>query len=453
VKLGPDTLNARWSSQRAFVLAAMGSAIGLGNIWRFPYITGENGGGAFVLVYVLCVGLVGLPIMLAEIAVGYRGRGSPVHSTRALAREAGKSAAWGWIGRLYVMSSFMIFAVFSGVAGWTLAYIPLTLGGGLEGLSPEQSLAQFQRLLESPARLLACHGLFLIMTAGVVMGGVRTGIERAVKWLMPMLLIILAVLVIYAAILGDFKSAFAYLLKPDLQNFSAEGALAALGQAFLSLSVATGALIAYGAYLPAGGLQTRSIAVIAVADTTVALLAGFIVFPLVFGYGLEPAGGPGLIFTTLTLAFGQMPGGVVFGTLFFVLLTIATWTSSISILEPVVAWMMERAGIGRVTACCVATLAGWLVGGAALLSFNIWAGWTFGKMNLFDLFAFITTDVMLPLGGISMAVFVAWRLNRTLSTPDLGLRSKSMYTLWRFLLAFVAPLAIALIFADSVGLI
>jgi len=311
----------------------------------------------------------------------------------------------------------------------------LTLGGGLEGLSPEQSLAQFQRLLESPARLLACHGLFLIMTAGVVMGGVRTGIERAVKWLMPMLLIILAVLVIYAAILGDFKSAFAYLLKPDLQNFSAEGALAALGQAFLSLSVATGALIAYGAYLPAGGLQTRSIAVIAVADTTVALLAGFIVFPLVFGYGLEPAGGPGLIFTTLTLAFGQMPGGVVFGTLFFVLLTIATWTSSISILEPVVAWMMERAGIGRVTACCVATLAGWLVGGAALLSFNIWAGWTFGKMNLFDLFAFITTDVMLPLGGISMAVFVAWRLNRTLSTPDLGLRSKSMYTLWRFLLA------------------
>lgn len=448
-----EPIHGQWSSRWVFVLAATGSAVGLGNIWRFPYLAGESGGGAFVLVYLACVAAVGLPLMIAEVLLGRRGRRSPINTMRALARDEGLSPHWQALGWMGVLAGFLILSFYSVVGGWSLAYVFLTATGALAGATAAEAGAQFDALIGTPERLLAWHTIFMGMTVAVVTQGVRGGLERAVKYLMPALFVLLLVMVGYAMGNGRFVEALAYLFRPDFSRFTAAAALDALGQAFFSLSLGMGAIMIYGSYLPAHASIPRASAVIAVADTCVALLAGMAIFPIVFAYGLQPAEGPGLVFKTLTVAFGHMPGGRVFGTLFFVLLSVAAWTSSISLLEPAVAWLAETRGLRRPRACTWAGGAAWLVGIGCLLSFNAWSEVRVFGRTVFGLVEFASANVLLPLSGLLIAVFAGWKLSRAATVEELHLGDGPAYRLWRLLVRWIAPAGVLLVFLNVLGLL
>lgn len=443
-----QSIHGQWSSRWVFFLAATGSAVGLGNIWRFPYVTGENGGGAFVIIYLLCVAAVGIPIMMAETLIGRRGRQSPINTMRLLAEDEGLSSKWHYVGWMGVVAGFLILSFYSVVAGWSVAYIFYVGSGVFAQTTVEASAAQFTALTDSAWELLGWHTLFMIMTVVVIARGVQGGIEQAVKWLMPALFVLLLTVVGYAIATGDFSGAISYLFKPDFSEVTANSVLAALGQAFFSLSLGMGAIMIYGSYLPADASIPRTVVAVAVCDTVVALLAGLAIFPIVFAFGLEPNGGPGLVFVTLTIAFGHMPGGQIFGALFFVLLTVAAWTSAISILEPIVAWLIESSGWSRRRASVSAGLGAWVLGIGALLSFNYWAEFTLLGKTFFDWCEFLTTSVMLPAGGLLIAIFAGWRMSRASTMEELGLSDGAIYSTWRFLVQVVAPIGVLAIFVN-----
>jgi NSS family neurotransmitter:Na+ symporter len=447
------SIHGQWSSRWAFVLAAAGSAVGLGNIWRFPYLTGENGGGAFVLVYLAAVAVVGLPVMMAEVMLGRRGRQSPINTMRTLAAEGGLSPLWQYLGWMGMLAGFLILSFYAIVGGWTVAYVVRSAGGVFDGLAPEAMGAVFDGLVGDPERLLAWFTLFMVMTTLVVSRGVRSGLEQANKVMMPALFLILVVLVGYAMGNGRFAEALAYLFTPDFSRVTADSVLAAMGQAFFSLSLGMGAIMAYGSYLSEHASIPRTTLQVAGMDTLVALLAGIALFPLVFAYGFEPQAGPGLVFKVLPAAFGQMPGGRLVGTLFFVLLTFAAWTSSISLLEPIVAWLVENRGFSRVRAAALAGGVGWVLGLASLLSLNVWSGYTLFGKGVFDLLDFVTANVMLPLGGMLIAVFAGWRLARAASVAELGLGDGLAYRLWWVLIRYVTPVAVLIVLLNGTGLL
>ncbi len=447
-----ESIHGLWSSRWVFILAATGSAVGLGNIWRFPYVTGENGGGAFVLVYLMCVALVGIPIMAAEILLGRRGRRSPINAMRALAEDEGLSDSWTWLGAMGVVAGFLILSFYSVVAGWSLAYIFYVAGGAFAGATITDSQSTFGALTGSALRLTLWHGAFMAMTMFVVARGVTGGLEKAVKLLMPALFVLLVIMVIYACVTGDVVSGVRYLFEPDFDKLTGESVLAALGQAFFSLSLGMGSIMIYGSYLPREASIAQTSIIVAAADTLVALLAGLAIFPIVFGYGLEPGQGPGLVFITLTIAFGHMPGGQFFGGLFFVLLTVAAWTSAISILEPVVAWLVESIGWSRLKASLVAGTAAWVLGIGSLLSFNYWSEFTPGGRNFFDWAEFISTSVLLPLGGMLVAIFAGWRMSLASSMDEFGSGHSAAYRAWLGLVLFIAPVGVALVFIEATGL-
>nr|VFJ54266.1 MAG: neurotransmitter:Na+ symporter, NSS family [Candidatus Kentron sp. DK]VFJ55822.1 MAG: neurotransmitter:Na+ symporter, NSS family [Candidatus Kentron sp. DK] len=441
-----------WSSRLGFILAATGSAVGLGNIWKFPYVTGENGGGAFVLVYIACIFLIGLPIMMSEALIGRRGQRSPIHSMAIVAKEEGASSGWQIVGWSGVVAGFIILSFYSVIAGWSLAYIFEAASGAFVDSSAETVSAIFGNLLADPARLLFWHTLFMMMTVFVVASGVRSGIERAVSVLMPAFFLLMLVLVGYAAIATDtFGKGLAFLFSPDFSKLSGETVLVAMGQAFFSLSLGMGVMLAYGSYLPKNISIGRSAFIICVADTLVALIAGLAIFPLVFAHGLEAGAGPGLVFQTLPLAFGQMGGGVLFGTLFFILLVVAGWTSSISILEPTVQWMEERFGVSRMITALLAGVAAWLLGIVTVLSFNLWAEFTLWGKTPFDLLDYLTSNIMLPLGGLLFALFAGWIMTRNATRDELDMDDYLGYKLWRFLVRYIAPVGIGLIMLHSLG--
>ncbi|MCH8209432.1 MAG: sodium-dependent transporter, partial [Nitrospinae bacterium] len=331
-----------WTSRWGFILAASGSAVGLGNIWKFPYITGQNGGGAFVLVYLICILIIGIPVMMGELLIGRRGRQSPSHSISHLAKEAGAPQVWTAMGFMGISASFLILTFYVVIAGWAIAYIVTTATGTFRGATAEEVGATFDTFLASPLQLIFWSTLVTVGTMVTVAGGVRKGLERAVTWLMPGMLVILLILVGYAMSTGSFIEGFNFLFKPDFTKLSPSAVLVALGHAFFTLSLASGVMIAYGAYLPDDTSIFQTSVIVAAADTAVALIAGLAIFPIVFAYGLDVGKGPGLIFTTLPIAFGQMPFGTFFGTLFFIMLSLAAFTSAISLLEPTVAWIVER---------------------------------------------------------------------------------------------------------------
>ena len=397
------SLHGQWSSRFAFVLAATGSAVGLGNIWKFPYIAGENGGGAFVLIYLLCILAIGLPIMVAEIMLGRRGRQSPINTMRDLAAEAGASRFWSWLGWLGVIAGFLILSYYSVIAGWAMAYVVRVASGVFEGATADGVSNIFGQLIADPEKLLAWHSLFMIVTMLVVARGVK-GLERTVKFLMPALLVILILLVGFGMEQGAFEQAASFLFKADFSKVSSEGVLTAMGHAFFTLSLGMGAIMVYGSYLPTKVSIGSTAVIIALADTVVALLAGLAIFPIVFANGLEPGSGPGLIFQTLPIAFGHMAYGSVFGTLFFVLLVFAAWSSSISLIEPGVAWLVENKKMSRMRACIWAGLATWILGIGTVLSFNLTADVKLFDKTFFDILDYLTANVMLPLGGLSIAV-------------------------------------------------
>nr|VFK15667.1 MAG: neurotransmitter:Na+ symporter, NSS family [Candidatus Kentron sp. LPFa]VFK31304.1 MAG: neurotransmitter:Na+ symporter, NSS family [Candidatus Kentron sp. LPFa] len=449
-----------WSSRLGFILAATGSAVGLGNIWKFPYVTGENGGGAFVLVYLVCIALIGLPIMMAEVLIGRRGQQSPIYSMRAVARAEGASSAWQVIGWSGVVAGFIILSFYSVIAGWSLAYIFEAASGAFVGADAKGIGEIFEGLLGDPVRLLFWHTLFMGMTIFVVAGGVRAGLERAVSVLMPAFFLLMLVLVGYAAVAtGKFGEGAAFLFRPDFGKLTGEAILVAMGQAFFSLSLGMGVMLAYGSYLPQGISIGRSVSAICIADTLVALIAGLAIFPLVFAHNLEPGAGPGLVFQTLPLALGQMGGGVFFGALFFLLLVVAGWTSSISILEPTVQWMEERFVMRRVKAALFAGLCAWVLGLATVFSFNLWAEfkrWVefdFWEKTPFDLLDYLTSNIMLPLGGLLFALFAGWKMARASTREELGVGDGVGFKLWRFLVRYVSPVGIGLVLLHSMGIL
>ncbi|MGD8207064.1 MAG: sodium-dependent transporter [Thiohalocapsa sp.] len=451
------SIHGMWSSRIAFILAATGSAVGLGNVWRFPYTAGEYGGGAFVLVYVLCVAAIGLPIMMAEIMLGRRGRQSPINTMRTLAQREGASRAWQLLGWMGILAGFLILSFYSVIAGWTLAYVVRAGSGQFAGIDGDAAGMIFDALVADPERLLAWHTIFMVLSVAVVARGVASGLEKAVRFLMPALFLLLVVMVIYAAQTGDFAAGFDYLFTPDFGELGAhagEAILSAMGQAFFSLSLGMGAIMIYGSYLNSQASIGQNALIIAVMDTLVALLAGLAIFPIVFAHGLQPGSGPGLIFQTLPIAFGQMPGGTFFGVVFFVLLVFAAWTSAISLLEPMVAWLVENLGLSRVRAASVAGILVWLLGIACLLSLNVWSDVTvFGK-GFLDLFDYLTANVLLPVGGVLIAIFAGWVMSRAASEDELGYASGSLlYRGWRLLIRYVAPASVILVFLNAIGLI
>nr|VFJ50558.1 MAG: neurotransmitter:Na+ symporter, NSS family [Candidatus Kentron sp. FM]VFJ63505.1 MAG: neurotransmitter:Na+ symporter, NSS family [Candidatus Kentron sp. FM]VFK15077.1 MAG: neurotransmitter:Na+ symporter, NSS family [Candidatus Kentron sp. FM] len=443
-----------WSSRLGFILAATGSAVGLGNIWKFPYITGENGGGVFVLVYLICIALIGLPIMMSEVLIGRRGQRSPIHSMRIVASSEGVSSGWQIVGWSGVIAGFIILSFYSVIAGWSLAYIFEAASGVFVATDAEGVAGIFENLLENPARLLFWHTVFMGMTIFVVAGGIRAGIEKAVSVLMPAFFLLMLVLVGYAALATDtFGEGAAFLFRSDFSKLSGESILLAMGQAFFSLSLGMGVMLAYGSYLPKNVSIGRSVFAICVADTLVALIAGLAIFPLVFAHGLEPNAGPGLIFETLPLAFGQMGGGVLFGTLFFVLLVIAGWTSSISILEPTVQWMEEHFGARRITTTLLAGGGAWLLGLATVFSFNLWAEFKLWDKTPFHLLDYLASNIMLPLGGLLFAIFAGWIMAKHATRDEFGLKNNALgFRLWRFLVRYVSPVGIGLVMLHSLGI-
>lgn len=450
------SIHGQWSSRLAFILAATGSAVGLGNIWKFPYITGENGGGAFVLVYLLCIALIGIPIMMAEVLIGRRGRQSPINTMRTLAQEERVHGIWQIIGWSGVVAGFIIISYYSVIAGWALAYVFRSAGGLFVNLNGEAAGQLFGDLVSDPERLLAWHTVFMVMTTIVVARGVRSGLEQAVRILMPTLFVILLLLVGYSMNTGYFMQGVDFLFTPDFSALSAGGVLTAMGHAFFTLSLGMGAIMVYGSYLPKEASIARTSITIGVLDTLVALLAGLAIFPVVFANGLEAGAGPGLIFNTLPIAFGNMPGGLLFGTLFFVLLVFAAWTSAISLIEPAVAWLAENKGVNRVKAATSVGIVAWVLGILTVMSFSDWAfEFSFGgetKSNgLFDMMDILTANFMLPLGGLAMAVFAAWFMSRNSVIDELGMGDRAAFRLWYFVVRFITPVAVVIVFLRAIG--
>jgi len=448
-----QSIHGQWSSRWAFIMAATGSAVGLGNIWRFPYITGEYGGGAFVLMYLACVFLVGIPIMMAEVMLGRRGRQSPINTMDSLSKEEGLNPAWRYLGWMGVVAGFLILSFYSVVAGWTLEYIFQAGSGNFLTATDGEIGEIFDSLLRDPGQLLAMHTLFMALTVVVVAMGVKSGLERAVKFLMPALFILLLIMVGYAMSTDGFQEGLYYLFYPDWSKLSGEGFLAALGQAFFSLSLGMGAIMVYGSYLPDDASIGHTTVSIALADTVVAIMAGMAIFPLVFAYGLEAGSGPGLIFVTLPIAFGQMPYGQIFGTGFFILLLFAAWTSSISLLEPAVAWLVENRGIARPKSAAIAGLIAWTLGIGSVLSFNLWQDYKIFDKTYFDIMDYVTSNILLPLGGLLIAIFTAWLMSRKAVVAELGLGEGFVFQVWLFVVRFVAPIGVVVIFLHAVGLI
>ncbi len=444
-----------WSNWPTFILAVAGSAVGLGNIWKFPYIAGENGGGAFVIVYLVCIAAIGLPILMAEIMLGRRGRRSPVNSMIALAKESNQSERWGLLGVMMMFSAFLILSFYSVIAGWAIPYVGNSMIGTFNGATPDEVGGVFSGLLASSGKLLLWHTVFMILTVAVSAGGVKGGVERAVTILMPALFFLLAGLIVYNLVSdpASFSKALGFLFNPDFSKLSSEAVLTAIGHAFFTLSIAGGAVFAYGSYLDSNSSIATTSFAIAIVDTLVALMAGMAIFPIVFANGMEPGAGPGLVFVTLPIAFGKMPAGQVIGSLFFLMLIVAAWTSSISMLEAIVEWLQER-GMGRAKASVSVAVSAWLLGLTTVLSLNLWSGFhplgfieRFEGKTLFDLYDFLTANIMLPLGALLMAVFAGWIMSRKDTEEELSMDSG--YGLWRLMIKIVAPIGIGLIFIDQ----
>jgi NSS family neurotransmitter:Na+ symporter len=433
-----------WSSRWAFILVTVGSAVGLGNIWRFPYMTGAQGGSAFVLIYLLCVALVGLPLLMAEILIGRRGKGNPVAAMLHVAEENGASAAWGLLGWVGVLGALLILSYYSVVAGWIIDYMYQAISG-VTVATPEMAAQGFNALLADPLRLVFWHTLFLVLTVGVVARGVISGIERASLLMLPALFIILLFLVFWGAVVGDMRAAWHFMFDFKPEQVTGTVVLSAMGHAFFSLSLGMGAVMAYGSYLDKAASIARNSFWIVLADTLVGLLAGLAIFSLTFAHGLDADSGPGLIFQTLPLVFTHMPGGRLVGTLFFLLVLFAAWTSAISLVEPFVAWATERLGVRRVLAAWSTGFAVWLLGVAVCLSFNDWSNWTLFDLNLFNQLDFLTNRIIMPLSGLAIALFVGWVMTRKNTQDEIRL-SPRYFQLWRQVLRYVTVLAIVLVF-------
>ena len=438
-----------WSSRAGFVFAAMGSAIGLGSIWKFPYEVGTNGGGGFVFFYLLGVLLIVFPLMLVEFAIGRRGRANAVTSIATIALESGGSRAWATIGIVSVVAAVLILSFYSVIGGWALDYVVDTIRKGLAGDAANLVQARYDALLASPIRMTVYHTLFMIVTAVIVARGIARGIELASLYLMPVLIVLMVILAIYSTTQGDAAAALRFLFTVDLHRLSPRVALEALGLGFFSIGVGLAILITYAAYARPE-FDLRAVAIITVvSDTAISLLAGLAVFPVVFAERLDPSSGPGLMFVTLPLAFARIPLGTSAAIAFFVLLSVAALASAISLLEMPVALAQRWLGWSRRHAALATASACWTLGLVSVLSFNAWSNWHplarvpgLGTATAFECLDHVASNVLLPLGAFGLAIFGGRVMLPRLLAEELGLGGTAGRALG-ILLRYVAPLGIA----------
>jgi NSS family neurotransmitter:Na+ symporter len=441
-----------FGSKFGVVAAAAGSAVGLGNIWKFPYIAGIYGGAAFLFVYLGFILAIGLPVMLSELIIGRSSKRNAFGAFKALA----PGTSWRYIGILGVSAAFLILSFYGVVAGWSVQYVILSLQDGFTSKSPEEIASLFTTFTEAPVKPVLYQLFFMILTGAIVIVGVKKGIEKYTKILMPLLVIILLVLCIKSLSLEGASAGLDFLFKPDFSKLTGDGILSALGHAFFTLSLGMGTLITYGSYINNENNLVRTVINVTIADTVIAIMAGIAIFPAVFAFNIEPSGGPGLIFITLPNVFHQMPGGYVFSILFFVLLTVAALTSSISILEVVVAYFKEEFKMGRKASTVLATILISLLGVLCSLSMGMLSSYSLFGLTFFDLMDWISANLLLPIGGLFIAIFVGWIYGRKKVQEEIakgGNLSGTLLTVFMFLVKFIAPIAIAIVLLNKVGLL
>jgi NSS family neurotransmitter:Na+ symporter len=441
-----------FGSRMGVIMAAAGSAVGLGNIWRFPYVLGENGGGAFLIIYLVIIFAIGIPVMMSELVIGRRTQRNPVGAFRMLSSRR----PWYLVGMMGIVSAFMILAFYTAVAGWTLEYIYQILIGGIKGKSSAELTVMFDAFRSESLRPALWFSIFLLATAGIVLGGVRKGIEKSTKVLMPLLFILLLLMCVKSLTLPGAGKGIEFLFRPDFSKITGTTVLMALGQAFFSLSIGMGTLITYGSYIPADNKLASTAVQVSMVDLLIAILAGLAIFPAVFAFGISPASGEALTFIVLPGIFQQITGGMIFAFAFFFLLAIAALTSTISVLEVIVAYFSEQLNLKRRTAVIIATASMFILGIAASLSWGVMRDVKLFNLNIFDLFNFTTANILLPLGGLLIVAFLGWFFPGRSVRDELsneGVLPVRYFPLYRFIIRFIAPVAIALVFLNGLGLL
>lgn len=453
----PSAPREQWGSKLGFILAAAGSAIGLGNIWKFPYVVGENGGSAFIIIYLLCTAIIGLPVLVGEILIGRTTQRNPVGAFRALSG----SRFWAGVGGMGVAAGFLILSFYAVIAGWSVGYIYESFSGDLfKYADPTKAAVHFEELTHDVVWIIGYFGFFMILTMGLVYAGVQKGIERGSKIMMPVLFLLLIFVMIRGITMEGSGAGLEFLLKPDWSHVSGQTFLIALGQAFFTLSMGMGAMLTYGSYMSKKDSVPSSALQILLLDTAIALVAGIAIFTSVFATGLDAAAGPGLIFHTLPVVFMKMPGGEIFGPIFFILLSIAALTSAISLLEVITAYFVDEKGWTRHRAVIVFGSVTFLIGIPSALSFNVLSDTTIFGLNFFGLVDYLTSNIMLPLGGLLIAVFIAyvWKFDKALIELKNGAerlfnKNPLLITLWQIFIKFFAPVLIFLVLLHSTGIL
>ncbi|MCM0341786.1 sodium-dependent transporter [Bacteroides fragilis] len=446
-----------FGSKLGVILASAGSAVGLGNIWRFPYETGNHGGAAFILIYLGCILLLGLPIMIAEFLIGRHSQANTARAYQILA----PGTQWRWVGRMGVLAGFLILGYYSVVAGWTLEYIFEAVSNSFAGKTPAEFISSFQSFSSNPWRPALWLTLFLLATHFIIVKGVEKGIEKSSKIMMPTLFIIILVLVGCSVTLPGASRGIEFLLKPDFSKVDGNVFLGAMGQAFFSLSLGMGCLCTYASYFSKDTNLTRTAFSVGIIDTFVAVLAGFIIFPAAFSVGIQPDAGPSLIFITLPNVFQQAFSGIpvlayIFSVMFYILLALAALTSTISLHEVVTAYLHEEFNFTRGKAARLVTAGCILLGVLCSLSLGVTKDFTIFGLGMFDLFDFVTAKLMLPLGGLLISIFTGWYLDKKLVWSEItnnGTLKVPIYKLIIFILKYVAPIAISVIFINELGLL
>jgi len=441
---------AHWSSRFGFLMASVGFAVGLGNIWRFPYVTGENGGAAFVLVYLACAFGIGVPILMAEMLVGRRGKGSPPSAMASVATQSGRSRHWRVVGGMGLLAAYTIEIVYAVVVGWVLWYLYKAVVTGFAGMDGAAASAEFATVLDDNVGMVFWTLVGLAITGLIIYSGVKDGIERAVTVMMPVMFFLLLGLTIYNVFAGGFREALEWLFTPDFSKIRPATVLAAVSQAFFSIGVAMGGMMTYGSYLPRSISITQSVLIIVAADTFVALLAGLVIFPAVFHHGLDPAEGAGLIFHTLPVAFAQMPGGHLFGVVFFVILAVAGITSMVGLVESVNQWVEQRFRLPRHYSALLVVGSIAVLSVLSALSYNQLSEYLLLGRNFNDALDYFATKILLPVGGLLIAVFAGWAVLKEVTRDELTTLNAAAYELWHFLIRFVVPPALLVIFVMGV---
>ncbi|MCD8031316.1 MAG: sodium-dependent transporter [Bacteroides sp.] len=446
---------ANFGSKIGVILASAGSAVGLGNIWRFPYETGNNGGAAFILIYLGCILLLGLPIMISEFLIGRHSRANTARAYQVLA----PGTPWRWVGRMGVLAGFLILSYYSVVAGWTLEYVVEAITNRFSGKSAPEFIESFEKFSGNPFRPIFWLILFLLGTHYIIVKGVEKGIEKYSKIMMPTLFVIIIILVACSVSLPGSEKGIEFLLKPDFSKVDSQVFLSAMGQAFFSLSLGMGCLCTYASYFGKNTNLTKTAFSVGLIDTFIAILAGFIIFPAAFSVGIEPDAGPSLIFITLPNVFQQAFSGApilayVFSVMFYVLLAVAALTSTISMHEVVTAYLHEEFGFTRGKAARIVTGGCIFLGIFCSLSMGPTKNITLFGMGVFDLFDFVTAKIMLPLGGLLISVFTGWYLDKKIIWSEItnnGTLRVPIYKWIIFILKYIAPVAITVIFINELG--